>query len=112
MALIDEYLDSLLTFEEASRNDDQKTARKYYKKMDMCFRTLRDSGKLVELLRFLNHENESVRLWVSTHLLPYDERQAKDSLKKIADSKTGLNSFSADMTIREWSKGNLTYLIE
>ena len=46
------------------------------------------------------------------HLLTYDEKLAKDSLKKIADRKVGLASFSAEMTLQEWSKGKLTYLIE
>jgi hypothetical protein len=112
MGLVDDYLVSLLAFAEASNNNDQKTARKYYKKMDACFRSLRDTNKLSEITKFLDHDNESVRLWVSTHLLPYDEKLAKESLKKIADNKAGLGSFSAEMTLQEWSKGNLTYLIE
>jgi hypothetical protein len=112
MGLSGDYLVSLLAFTEASSNDDQKSARTHYKKMDACFRSLRDSNRLSELVKLLNHENESVRLWVSTHLLTYDEKLAKDSLKKIADRKAGLTSFSAEMTLQEWSKGNLTYLIE
>lgn len=112
VTLVDDYLNSLIAFNEASLNNDQKTAKKHYKKMDLCFRTLRDSGQLSELIRYLNHENENVRLWVSTHLLPFDEKLAKDSLKKIVDNKKGLLSFSAEMTLQEWSKGNLTYLIE
>lgn len=70
------------------------------------------SNRLSELVKLLDHENENVRLWVSTHLLTYDEKLAKDSLKKIADRKVGLASFSAEMTLQEWSKGKLTYLIE
>ena len=75
--------------------------------MDACFRSLRDSNRLSELVKLLDHENENVRLWVSTHLLTYDEKLAIDSLKKIADRKVGLVSFSAEMSLQEWSKVNL-----
>lgn len=112
MTLVEDYLNSLIAFIEASANNDQKTARKFYKVMDSVFRKLRDSGKLEELLKILSHENESVRLWVSTHLLVYDESLAKESLRKIANNKSGLVAFSAEMTLQEWDKGNLTYLIE
>ncbi len=112
MTLVEDYLNSLVLFVEATEKNDPRAAKKYYKIMDSLFRKLRDSGLLVELVKFLNHENDEVRLWVSTHLLVYNESIAKKSLEKIANSELGLTAFSAEMTLQEWNKGNLTYLVE
>ena len=80
--------------------------------MDSCFRKLRDAGKLSDLTKFLDHENVRVRLWVSTHLLAFNEELAKQSLKKLADGQSSFVGLDAKLTLQEWNKGNLTYLIE
>jgi len=80
--------------------------------MDSCFRKLRDDGKLSELAKFLDHENVRVRLWVSTYLLAFDEELAKQSLKKLAEDQSSFVGLDAKLTLQEWNKGNLTYLIE
>ena len=65
------YLHALLSFVEYSKENEQKQAKDWYKKMDTCFRTLRDTGKLYEIVDLLEHKNKQVRLWVSTHLLVF-----------------------------------------
>jgi len=109
---MDEYINALISFEEASTNGDQKTAKKFYKLMDSCFRKLRDAGKLSELAKFLDHENVRVRLWVSTHLLAFNEELAKQSLKKLADDQSSFIRLDARLTLQEWNNGNLTNFIE
>lgn len=112
MILVDEYLSAIKHFEEASISGDQKTAKKFYKVMDANFRKLRDSGRLGELIKFIDHENARVRLWVSTHLLVFNEKVARNSLEKLVKEESDLVGFDAEMTLQEWDKGNLTYLIE
>lgn len=106
------YLDALLSFVEYTRENKQKQAKDWYKKMDTCFRTLRDTGKLSEIVDLLEHENKQVKLWVSTHLLVFDESLAKNALQSIANDSSSMESFTADMTLKEWDQGNLTYLVE
>ncbi len=79
--------------------------------MDSNFRKLRDSEKLVELTKLLENESKNVRLWVSTHLLIFDEDLAKSSLDTISKGNS-MAAFSAKITLQEWDKGNLMYLIK
>jgi len=67
---------------------------------------LKELGKTNKLTRLLNSENENVRLWAATHLLPTNEFEAKKVLQELA-LKPGFNAFSAEMTLKEWEKGNL-----
>lgn len=112
MTVFDEYLNALLLFIDATSNDDRKKARKFYTLVDRAFRQLRDSGRLGELTALLSHANDQVKLWAATHILPFDEKLATDFLSKMAEDDLSLVGFDAKMTLQEWRKGNLTYLIE
>ena len=83
-----------------------KLANKYAKKIINCYLQLKELGKTNELSRLLNSENENVCLWAATHALPTNEAEAKQVLQQLA-VKSGLNAFSAEMTLSEWEKGNL-----
>jgi Domain of unknown function (DUF2019) len=83
-----------------------KLANKYAKKIINCYLQLKELGKTNELSKLLKSENENVRVWAATHTLPTNEVEAKQVLHELA-AKPGLNAFSAEMTLRQWEKGNL-----
>jgi hypothetical protein len=90
----------------AGQSLNPKLANKYAKKIINCYLQLRELGKISELSSLLNSENENVRLWAATHTLRTNEAEAKRILHDLA-GKSGLNAFSAEMTLSEWEKGNL-----
>ncbi len=92
--------------DEAAQSLNPKLANKYAKKIINCYLQLRELQKTNELSKLLRSENENVRLWAATHVLPTDEAEAKKVLQELA-TKPGLNAFSAEMTLREWGKGHL-----
>ena len=85
---------------------------KCYAEMDLVFREMRDGNELSQIVDLLDHDNDHVKLWVSTHLLVFDEEMARKSLNLLRGDQTSMIGFSAEMTLREWEKGNLTYLVE
>ena len=89
-----------------------KKTNSAYKKLDAIFRELKTTDRLDILLELQDHENTGVRLWSGTHVLPLKEEVGLQTLKEIASNDGGLYSFDAKMTIQEWKKGNLTYLVE
>lgn len=66
---------------------------------------LPDHGKDV-LLRLQNNENNFVRRWAATYLLPLDERVALGTLGGIALGE-GLSAFNAEMVLKLWRSGKL-----
>jgi|GEM_PF-2468491 hypothetical protein len=83
-----------------------KLANKYAKKIINCYLQLKELGKTNELSKLLKSENENVRVWAATHTLSTNEVEAKQVLNELV-AKPGLNAFSAEMTLRQWERGNL-----
>ncbi|MNI99819.1 hypothetical protein D3C73_1589990 [compost metagenome] len=61
------------------------------------------------MTRLLLHENISVRLWAARFTLNIESEKARNTLDAIACLKIPLISSSAEMTIKEWEKGNLSF---
>ena len=59
------------------------------------------------LRRIAEDADPEVRLTAAAFLLAIDEPFALGVLGRIQDSALGLSSFTAEMTICEWKKGNL-----
>ncbi|HMG66109.1 MAG TPA: hypothetical protein VK588_00430 [Chitinophagaceae bacterium] len=83
-----------------------KLANKYAKKIINCYLQLKELGKTNELSKLLKSENENVLVWAATHTLPTNEVEAKQVLHELA-AKPGLSAFGAEMTLRQWEKGDL-----
>jgi hypothetical protein len=91
---------------EAIEQGDSKAANKNYAVMVKNITFLKNQNSIDKLSAFLNHGSTGVRLWASTYLLSVKEDEALKVLEHIA-SGTGILSFSAEMVVKEWKKGNL-----
>ncbi len=66
---------------------------------------LPDHGKRM-LTLLIEHENDAVKGWAATYLLPINENMAIDILKKIA-SGSGFVAFDCEMVLKLWKAGTL-----
>lgn len=104
---------ALLVFEEAAiahdiatEKGDYKTANKSHAMIMNVINFLKEQNEVISLLEFLNHPAEGVSAWAATYLLPVLEKEASNTLERIAAGK-GIRSFAAQITLKEWKKGNL-----
>jgi len=70
-------------------------------------RVLPDGGRGC-LREMLSNPEPGVRLWSACYLLPTDPVEAESTLVSLAQEK-GLVGFDAEMTLKEWRAGRLTF---
>lgn len=64
-----------------------------------------DSGRL--MLSFLcNYDNDYVKIWAATYILPIDSELGVRTLKLLSNRK-GFVGIDAAMTLKLWNSGNL-----
>ncbi|WP_187274351.1 DUF2019 domain-containing protein [Paenibacillus sp. N3.4] len=68
---------------------------------------LKNQNNLQYLVQFLQHENDSVKLWSAGYLLNLQPEIALSALQTIMGRPKSLVSFSAEVTFSEWQKGTL-----
>lgn len=113
MENLERYIKAAKEHSEGTNIGDSRKTNLAYKKIDKIFRELKNRNQLGLLLKLIDHEHLGVKMWAATHLLPYKEEIGLEILEEIQREHTDdLYGFDAKMTIREWKKGNLTYLIE
>lgn len=95
-----------IKYDVAEKSGNHKVANKFARKIINSYLQLRELGKIDALERLLYSENENVKLWTATHLLPVNEEIAKRTLNELA-LKSDLLGFSAKMTLNEWDNGEL-----
>lgn len=91
---------------EAIKLGKHKKANRNYDKMKNVVIYLRNNESLNRLSIFYVHPNVSVRTWAASYLLPLYEKESIRVLKEIVKMNI-LGSLDAEMTIKEWKKGNL-----
>ncbi len=72
------------------------------------YRELRNRGSESALLGLLESDDAAVRAWAGAHALEFAPEQGEPVLVRIAESP-GLLGFGAEMTLREWRAGRLTF---
>lgn len=92
--------------ERALEEGNSRVANKCYREVHAAFVFLRTENKLHLLYQFLVSDSIGVQLGAATYLLIYDEGIAIEKLKEIASGK-GISSFTAEMVLQEWGKGNM-----
>ena len=113
MDILEKYIKAAEDHSKGTDTGDSKKTNSAYKRIAKIFRELKINNQLSLLLSLNNHENIGVKMWAATHLLPYKEEVGLSILSEIEKNHTeDLYGFDAKMTIQEWKKGNLTYLIE
>lgn len=108
--LINEYLSFAIEQGKALEIGDSKTVNKFYDKIIKTIKKLKELGPeaILKLEPYLNEENDHVAVCVAYDLLPYKTAEAEATLLRISQ-KGGLVSFDAEMTLKEWRKGNLKF---
>lgn len=72
------------------------------------YRELRRRGSESALLVLLESREEGVRGWAGAHALEFAPEQGEPVLAELAESP-GLHGFDAQITLREWRAGRLTF---
>jgi hypothetical protein len=91
----------------ASTGRSREANRSYHRILD-AFARLKEHGDAGRdaLIPLLSHEAVPVRLWAAAILLRYRTGLAKAALKQLT-LQQDLAGFEAEMTLTEWSKGNM-----
>jgi predicted nucleotide-binding protein (sugar kinase/HSP70/actin superfamily) len=105
-AALKTFEDAAIQHEKATQSGDYKAANKAFKSINECARYFRENEEVEKLLIFLNHESVGVRVWSASYLLFSHESDAIKTLEEISLG-IGIQSFNAQMTLKEWRKGTL-----
>ncbi len=81
-----------------------KEANKHYEKIKKIFVCMTNSDCILELERFLTHENPAVKCNAAYALLPFAREKAEEVLQKLADAKM---TTPADWHVSREAKGIL-----
>lgn len=88
---------------------DSKNGNKQYKIIHSIYLLLKKENRLEELIELLDHENPYVRSWAAGYTLQIFPLRAEKILEELTDIKSKPVGFNAEMTLREWRKGNLKF---
>ena len=104
-----QFLETALRRAEFLREHESKKANKEYDKLHRLknkLRELPDKGDSL-LKRIVSHSDLDVRILAAAALLAVDEPYAISVLEDVSARDAGLQSFTAEMTLREWRKGSI-----
>ena len=109
--LVEEYAAAAYKHRAASRIGDSETANVAYEVLAGVIREVRHRGveAIAALLSLLNDDRVEIRGWVASHALEFDPERAEPVLEAIASADPTLEQFSAEMVLREWRSGRLTF---
>lgn len=79
-----------------------------YSILNEAYQLLKKDNLLSRLKPLIEHNNVSVRLWSSSHLLHINSEVALPVLEAISKG-SGLSAFDAKMTIKKWKEGTLSF---
>lgn len=100
------FQDAAIKHEEASKEGNYKVVNLNYGKIADAVKFLKERCELDKLSVFYNHPSAGVCVFAAAYLLPVFEDDSIRVLRKISKGK-GLNSVTAEMTLKEWLNGNL-----
>lgn len=106
--LLSLYRESAYTHGQATLSGDYKVANKAADSIDAIFREIRNRDVIKSFFSpLLSDENVSVRLWASSHILPFFHEDAEKVLTDISISEKSIFRLDAEMTLKQWKKGEL-----
>lgn len=105
--LIDNYINYAILHGEGTESGDYRKANHAHDQLIKVYKELKlKDPKLSCLKPLVKHDNNSVKAWAATHLLPVDEKLALSILEQLSK----MNSFiglDAEMVIESWKSGTL-----
>ena len=104
------YIDAAIGYKKGIYNGNSKLSEMHFNNIENVFKGLKSYGNegLDEIAKLLCHEEESVRLWASSHLLNYPKYKSLKVLNAIKDSGTIL-ALTAEVTLDMWKSGKVKY---
>ncbi len=93
----------------AMKKGDYKTANKYFEREMKCIVYLYNNQRLEAMEKFLVSNNVNLRAVAAYALLPVFPHKCELILSEIADGNYGIDSFNAEMTLKEWKGGKLIF---
>jgi hypothetical protein len=96
---------------QASQNGDHRLANAQYKRVTAAWMQIRGRGEKGRsaLVRLMGSANPHVRCWAASHVLEFDPRTAEAELERLASGPPGVARLDAEMTLREWRAGTLSF---
>jgi len=93
----------------ATETGDYKAGNKYYNVIVKSINYLYRHDTLYLLFPCLEDPDIGVRMWSAYALLSIKEKECRHILEEIRDGDNGIHCVTAEYTLKEWEKGNLTF---
>lgn len=107
---MERYRAAALAHGEATEAGDHRRANKAHQQLVEALRAVRATGDAAGALGKLMDDPElAVRVWAATHGLEFDPDAAERVLSGIASGGHTIHQFNAEMVLREWRAGRLTF---
>lgn len=105
------YEEAAIRHGAASLNGEHRVANAQYKRLLAAWMELRSRGEegRAALLRLMNEGTPPVQVWAASHVLEFGPAAAEAKLEQLAKGAPGLARHDAEMTLKEWRAGNLTF---
>ncbi|WP_164013908.1 DUF2019 domain-containing protein [Pyxidicoccus trucidator] len=99
---------------QASQAGDHRTANAQYKQVTRVWMELRGRGEegRSALVRLMGSSNPHVRGWAASHVLEFKPQAAEAELARLAQGPPSIVRLNAEMTLKEWKTGTLTFPAE
>ena len=111
--------EAIKLFEENSIKQGQTMKTGNYKEGNKCFNNkmkclsyLYKLGRMEALEELLSHEDVGVRESASYAYLSVCPQKGEDVLSEIANGNYGFHSLNAEMILKEWKEGRLTFIFQ
>ncbi len=113
MTQIEETIDQMLKqyrdAAEKTSNRDPNIANKWVDELLKWYKRLRETEEgRTAMITLLTDPSPDVRGWAATHVLGWRPEIARPVLENLRDSK-GRRSFDAEIVLREFDKGRLSF---
>jgi hypothetical protein len=94
---------------EGTSSSDPRLANKWQRKMHGCYKRLRETPQgRAGITALMGDSSPHIRCWAAAHSLEWELERAKSTLDSLRDSG-GPCSIDAEMTLKEFSKGGLSF---
>ena len=107
--LVTNYASAAGMHGKATREGNSDLANRSYEELASVYRLLRDEGERERLLPLLSDADPAVRSWAASHALEFAPEQGVAVLNALASGPPSPERLSAQMTLKEWKKGNLKF---
>lgn len=94
---------------EADELGDYRTSNRCGAKMQKIAIELYKNGEIEKLKPLMYSEYDAVRFEAASELLPFYTEEAEAVLEELSPKKGASLYWAAEMTLREWRKGNIKY---